>query len=128
MASSFFLYLLKISLYQKQYVTNRQNIINANILAEYVALIHAQYFLRCPLIISAPRLDRDLWVDILRYKECFRVNMPQSTMIKAVQNSVLNYLWSFTGELMIFAHFDIDVKEDERHSLVVKLLSIQVTE
>ena len=56
------------------------------------------------------------------------MNMPQSTMIKAVQNSVLNYLWSFTGELMIFAHFDIDVKEDERHSLVVKLLSIQVTE
>ena len=58
MASS--LYLLKISLYLKQFVTDRQNIINANILAGYVALIDTQYFLKCPLGIRALRLARDL--------------------------------------------------------------------
>ena len=40
------LYHLKISVYQRQIVTDRQNIINANILAEYVALIYTQYFFK----------------------------------------------------------------------------------
>jgi len=40
MASS--LFLLKISLYQKHIATDQQNIINANILAEYVAHIRTQ--------------------------------------------------------------------------------------
>ena len=122
MASS--LYLLKICLYQKQFVTDQQNITNATILAEYVALIHAPYFLRSPLAISAPRLDRDLWMDLRYYKECFGVNMRQTEMIDAVQNSMMNHLWYLTEELVVFGLFDVDLPEEERRSMAIKLWSI----
>ena len=54
--------------------------------------------------------------------------MHQNAMIEAVQSSLLNQLWYLTEELVVFALFDADVKEDKRHSMAVKLLSIPVPE
>ena len=119
MASS--LYLLKICLFQNQFTTNRQNINDALILVEYIALIHAPYFLKCPLAIPAPRHDRDLWVDLAEYKKCFRITMRQSTMIEAIQESVLNHLWYLSEELVIFALFDDGLNSDERRAMTAKL-------
>lgn len=118
------LYLLKISLYQKQFVTDHQNILDALILSEYIALIHAPYFLKSPLAISAPRHDRDLWVDVGKYKKCFRATMRQTEMIEAVQDSIMNHLWYLTEELVVFALFDIQLSEDERRAMAMKLWSI----
>ena len=47
------LYLLKICLYQKQFQTAAQNSQDTTFLGEYIALIHAPYFLKSPLAISA---------------------------------------------------------------------------
>ena len=82
------LYLLKICLYRDQFVTDQQNIIDAMILSEYIVLIHAPYFLKSPLAISAPRHDRDLWVEIQKYSQYFRAAVRQSSMIEAVKDSV----------------------------------------
>ena len=122
------LYLLKICLYQKQFVTDHQNILDASILSEYIALIHAPYFLRSPLAISAPRHDRDLWVDLGKYKDFFRMNMRQTETIEAVQASMLNHLWYLTEELVVFALFDVHLPEDERRAMAMKLWSIPMPE
>lgn len=63
------LYLLKICLYQKQFETGRKNTQDANILGEYIALLHAPYFLKTPLAINAPCHDRDFWFDLTEYKD-----------------------------------------------------------
>ena len=107
------LYLLKICLYQKQFQTAAQNIQDTTVLGEYIALIYAPYFLKSPLAISAPRNDRDLWVDLGDYKKCFRVNMRQNELIEAVQESMLNHLWYLSQELVVFALFDEDLPSDE---------------
>ena len=116
------LYLLKISLYRDQFVTDNQNIQDAMILAEYIALIHAPYFLKSPLAITAPRNDRDLWVDLIDYRKCFRVNMAQSCMIEAVQDSVKNHLWYLTQELVIFGLFDDGLDNAERKAMAAQLM------
>ena len=71
----------------------KKNIQDVKILMGYVTLLHAPYFMRhkCPLTVSAPRLDRDLWVDLGDYKKCFRQNSQQ--MVDVIKNSVWNHLW-----------------------------------
>ena len=71
------LYLLKICLYQTQFETSLKNLHDALILGEYIALLHAPYFLKAPLAINAPRHDRDFWVDLGKYKRCFDANSSQ---------------------------------------------------
>ena len=64
------LYILKIASYLHQGVfglkrnNNKQEV---HILAEFTALIYVPYFLRSPLPLAAPRLDRDLWNDLHSY-------------------------------------------------------------
>ena len=117
------LYLLKICLFRDQFITDNQNIQDAMILGEYIALIHAPYFLKSPLAISAPRNDRDLWVDLHDYRNCFRANMVQSHMIEAVQESVMNHLWYLTEELVIFGLFDDGLDNAERNAMAAQLMS-----
>ena len=83
MASS--LYLLKICLYQMQFDTPLKNIQDAMILAEYIILLHASYFLRCPLAAAAPRLDRDFFNDVGLYKQCYGATSRQHIMLNRVQ-------------------------------------------
>ena len=42
-------------------------------LAEFIALMYGQYFLQSALAISAPRLDRDLWVNVHAYRVCIQL-------------------------------------------------------
>ena len=65
------LYFLKICLYQTQFETSLKK--DALILGEYIALLHAPYFLKASND-NAPRHDRDLWVDLGKYKRCFDAN------------------------------------------------------
>ena len=118
------LYLLKICLYRDQFVTDQQNIIDAMILSEYIVLIHAPYFLKSPLAISAPRHDRDLWVDLQKYNQCFRAAMRQSSMIEAVKVSVKNHLWYLTEDLVIFGLFDEGLDSVERKAMATRLASL----
>ena len=117
------LFLLKIFLYQKQYKTSRENISHVKVLAEYVALLHAPYFLKSPLAVSAPRQDRDFWVDVRDYQKCFEENEVQYTMLNEVLKSVLNHLWYLTEELVIFGLFDDNLGDEERKDMATKLLS-----
>lgn len=116
------LYLLKICLYRDQFVTDEQNIQDALILGEYIALIHAPYFLKSPLAISAPRHDRDLWIDLNNYKTCFKLSMRQTRMIESVQDSVKNHLWYLTEELVVFGLFDNKLEIAERKNMAKKIL------
>ena len=106
-----FLYLLKICLYQNQFITDNQNIQDAMILSGYIMLILSPYFLKSPLAITAPRNDRDLWVYRPEYRNFFRVTMHQSRMIEAIQKTFMNHLWYLSEELVIFGlcddHIDI---------------------
>ena len=47
--------------------------------------------------------------------------MRQSTMIEAIQESVLKHLWYLSEELVIFALFDDGLNSDERHAMAAKL-------
>jgi hypothetical protein len=83
---------LKFHFYSAQFpdLTPEQNP-QITIMAEYIALIHAPYFFKSPLAISAPPQDRDFWVDLLAYKKYFAQNSVQGEMIRAVQ--LPNHLW-----------------------------------
>ena len=120
------LYLLKIYLYcdQFQFLTDPEKIEHVKILAEYVALVHAPYFLQSPLAVSAPRQDRDFWVDIHNYQKCYKEGDVQYDMLEAVLCIMqLNHLWYLTQELVIFALFDNNLGDDERKSMAHNLLS-----
>ena len=117
------LYLLKIYLYQEQYDTTPENIHHVAVLAEYVALLHAPYFLKAPLAISAPRQDRDFWVDVQCYQRCFSENDVQHEMLTAVLTSIMNHLWYLSQELVIFALFDDNLSDDDRKMMALKLLA-----
>ena len=71
------LYLLKIFLYNEQLEAGDitpEELSDVEILAEYIALLHAPYFLQTPLAIAAPRIDRDFWVNVNNYQALFDVN------------------------------------------------------
>ena len=78
------LYLLKIVLFNEQLtadVIDYDELEDAKILVEYIALLHVPYFLQSPLAIAAPRLDRDFWTSVCQYKQLFH------DMLQAVQVS-----------------------------------------
>lgn len=122
MASS--LYLLKICLYKKQFKTSKENLLHADILGEYIVLLHAPYFLQSPLAISAPRQDRDFWTDMQNYQKCFEADELQYLMSQAVLDSVKNHLWYLTEELVVFALFDKNLSDEERSNMAKRLLEI----
>ena len=122
MASS--LYLIKICMFQMQFETPLKNIQDALIICEYVVLILAQYFLKCPLASCAPRIDRDFLNDIVGYKQCFDINSRQYVMIDAIQVSYKNHLWYLTSELVVFSFFDEELSDIERQKMAAKLLTI----
>ena len=117
------LYLLKICMFHMQFDTALKNIQDAEILGEYVALLHAPYFLKTPLAASAPRLDRDFFNDVASYKQCFDPNSRQNIMINAIQESIRNHLWYLTGELVVLALFDDELSQIERQEMASKLLT-----
>ena len=118
------LYLLKIYLYLDQYQIDPEQIEHVKILAEYVALVHAPYFLQSPLAVSAPRQDRDFWVDIHNYQKCFKEGDVEYDMLEAVLRIMqMNHLWYLTEELVIFALFDDNLDDGERKSMAHNLLS-----
>ena len=117
------LYMMKICLFQTQFETSLLNLQHALILDEYTALLHAPYFLKAPRAISAPRNDRDFWMDLEKYKGCFEENSSQLAMIEAVKESVKNNLWYLTAELVVFGLFDNGLDEDERNAIATKLLN-----
>ena len=118
------LYLLKIFLYRDQFPIDVEQIEHVEILAEYVALIHAPYFLQSPLAVSAPRQDRDFWVDIKEYQKCFDKDDIQHAMLESVLRIMqLNHLWYLTEELVVFSLFDDCLTDDERKAMANKLLS-----
>ena len=117
------LYLLKIYFYSAQFVElTPEQVSEVAIMAEYIALIHAPYFLKSPLAISAPRQDRDLWVDLLQYEKCFTDDSVQAEMITAVQENFLTHLWYLTEELVVFGLFDSNLSDHERKSMANQLL------
>ena len=117
------LYLIKICMFQMQFETPLKNIQDALIICEYVVLIHAQYFLKCPLASCAPRIDRDFLNDIVGYKQCFDINSRQYVMIDAIQVSYKNHLWYLTSELVVFSFFDEELSDIERQKMAAKLLT-----
>ena len=117
------LYILKIYFYRAQFVEDTpEQVTEMSIMAEYIALIHAPYFLKSPLAISAPRQDRDLWVDLIQYRKCFDESSTQAVMVKAVQKNFLTHLWYLTEELVVFGLFDNNLADQERKSMANQLL------
>ena len=113
-------YILKIYLFQHQYDTARENIKEVDILAEYIALLHIPYFLKCPLAIRA--YDRDFWNDLHAYKECFNRDQTQFKMIETIQESFNNHFWYLTQELVVFGLFDDGLLPEERKPVASRLL------
>ena len=119
-----FLSILVENLFVSRPVSDPEQIEDVKILAEYVALIHAPYFLQSPLAVSAPRQDRDFWIDIHNYKKCFKEGDVEYDMLEAVLRIMqMNHLWYLTEELVIFALFDDNLDDGERKSMAHNLLS-----
>ena len=115
---------MKIYLYLDQYQIDPEQIEDVKILAEYVALIHAPYFLQSPLAVSAPRQDRDFWIDIHNYQKCFKEDDVEYDMLEAVRRIMqMNHLWYLTQELVILDMFDDNLDDGERKSMAHNLLS-----
>ena len=94
------------------------------ILAEFIALIYAPYFLQSPMAIDAPRLDRDLFNDLESYQQSFSLNSPQYRLAAAAKESAIRYLWYLTEEIVTFALFDVSVPDQERKEIAETLLLI----
>ena len=124
MASS--LYILKIAMYlhQDDFGLTKQEKKEIDILAEFIALIYAPYFLQSPLAIDAPRLDRDLFNDLESYQQCFPLHSLQHKLITAARESVLRHLWYLTEENVIFALFDTILTAQERKEMADTLIGI----
>ena len=92
-------------------------------MVEYITVIHVPYFLKSPIATSAPRQDRDLWIDLHAYKDCFDQDSVQFEMISSVQNNFCNHLWYLTEQLVIFGLFDKDLSNQERKLMARQLCS-----
>ena len=118
------LYLYKIYMFQSQFMElSPDQASEVSILVEYIALIHVPYFLKAPIAASAPRQDRDFWIDLLAYKGCFDEQSVQFEMISAVQKNFRNHLWYLTEQLVVFGLFDDHLCNEERKCMAVKLYS-----
>ena len=122
------LYLLKIFLYNEQLEAGDitpEELSDVEILAEYIALLHAPYFLQTPLAVAAPRIDRDFWVNVNTYQALFDVNQIEYDVLEAVKDSILLHLWYLTEQLVVFGLFDDELSLTERKAMAEKLLSIR---
>ena len=120
------LYILKLFIFHDQLratdITPEESQ-DIEILAEYIALLHAQYFLQSPLASAAPRLDRNFWISLNEYQQCFSVNEVAYDVIEGVKKSVLLHLWYLTEQLVVLGLFDDDLPDDERKAVATKLMS-----
>ncbi len=62
------IYLIKIALLQRQFRLPPKLRREVLALAEFVCLLYIPYFLQTPVAAAAPRLDRDFYVDLEKYK------------------------------------------------------------
>ena len=112
--------MVKIHLFRDQFETSPKNLEYVKILAEYVTMVHAPYFLQSPLVILAPRQDREFWVVIMKYQTCFDEGDIQYEMLESVLRIMqMNHLWYFTEELVIFGLFN-----DEKSKAMTESLSL----
>ena len=91
------LYILKIYLYKDQLDADTIDVeeeTDIECLAEYIALLHVPYFMQCPLAVAAPRLDRNFWIDVHKYKMCFNENNLEYDMMEAVQVRNASFVFS----------------------------------
>ena len=122
------LYLLKIFLYREQLDADDityEELCDVEIFAEYVALLHAPYFLQTPLATAAPRIDREFWVNVNNYQALFNFNEIEYEVLEAVKNSILLHLWYLTEQLVVFGLFDDELPTNERKEMAKKLHSIR---
>ena len=116
------LYILKIFLYKSQFIElTPEQASQICILAEYIALIHVPYFLKTPISTSAPRQDRDMWIDLVAYKGCFDETSVQFQMVTAVQDNFCSHLWYLTEQLVVFSLFDKYLPNEERKAIASQL-------
>ena len=62
------IYLIKIVLLSNQFRLPQQLRRQVLALTEFVCLLYVPYFLQSTLAAAAPRLDRDLWIDLQSYR------------------------------------------------------------
>ena len=93
-------------------------------MAEFISLLWAPYFLQSRLASAAPRLDRDLWVDLQQYKACFLEDSMQAAMVEAAMTSLLRHSWYLTQELVVFALWDSSISNAEKRAIAMKIASI----
>ena len=124
MASS--LYILKISMYlhQDDFGLKKKEKNEVEILAEFIALLYAPYFLQSPMAIDAPRLDRDVFNDLESYQQSFSLNSLQYRLAAAAKESAIRHLWYLTEEIVTFALFDVSVPDQERREMAKTSLLI----
>ena len=71
---------LKIGMLQDHFVQTAVGREQSKALCEFLVLIHAMYFLQARSAISAPRLDRSLWLDLHAYKALYPAGSLQAEM------------------------------------------------
>ena len=112
----------KIAMMQGQFGQTVVGRRQSQALAEYLALIHAPYFLQARLAIAAPRLDCDLWIDLHVYKRLYPVGSLQARMVDASLLSISRHTRYLTEELVIFALWDDQLAVNERKAMARKVL------
>ena len=90
-------------------------------LAEFIALIYGPYFLQSTLATAAPRLDLQLWRDLLAYEEQYADGSKQRKIAQSAKKSVRRHLWYLTEQLVVFSLFDEEVSDAERQSMATNL-------
>ena len=86
-----------------------------SVMAEFVGLFHAFWFLKCPLASSALFLQLQSIMHMKRYS----THRPE--VADLVLESLKNHLWHITEQSVVTALADEDLSDDERKSIALAL-------
>lgn len=111
------LYILKIAMLRNQFrmIARVRNAVLA--LAEFIVLIYGLYFLQTPLAISAPRLDRKFYEDVVSWQELYARRSLQWKIAEAAKKSFFRHMWYLTPQCVVFGIFDEDLASAERGAM-----------
>ena len=107
--------------HHNQFITLNQNTQDVMILSKYIGSVHAPYFLKSLLAITAVRSGKDLWFDLAEDRKCFHLTTYQGRMIKAIQESLMSNFRYMSDELVIFTLFDDNVDKGKHCAITSQM-------
>ena len=114
-----------IGLLKNQFRQDNEGDDQSQALCEILCLLHGPYSVQVRDAITAPRLDLEYYINLLKYRNLHPPGSHRYRMAEAMINSFLLHTWMLTQEIVIFCLWDENLPARVRRGVADKVMAAQ---